>query len=279
MKHLKKNIYLIILLTLTFALSACGPSLQKPTGLEDVGQEQLDDQKEMVEQSEDVEQLAKNDIDELGNLNDETEIKESLPRDSEQPKEESISKKPNPEKTTTVPAEKQPAKVEESTEKTTTSTEKPIAKPVEKPAQKPVEQPVAKPDPQPTKPVEKPTTSSGSKIVFSIVISSSEVSLPPTEMEIKDGDSVLSALIAITKKHKVQMDYRGGQGASAYIEGIDNVYEFDRGQGSGWMYRVNGVFPDRGAGAIQLQDGDRVEWLYTTNLGDDLNAELKPFRR
>ena len=75
------------------------------------------------------------------------------------------------------------------------------------------------------------------------------------------------------------MDYRGGQGATAYIEGIDNVYEFDRGQGSGWMYRVNGIFPDRGAGVVPLQDGDRVEWLYTTNLGVDLKADLKPFRR
>ncbi|AXI01404.1 DUF4430 domain-containing protein [Sporosarcina sp. PTS2304] len=98
-------------------------------------------------------------------------------------------------------------------------------------------------------------------------------------MVIKDGDTVLAALIDITRKHKVQMDYRGGQGATAYVEGIDNVYEFDRGQGSGWMYRVNGIFPDRGAGVVPLLDGDRVEWLYTTNLGVDLNADLKPFRR
>ncbi|MBC5636758.1 DUF4430 domain-containing protein [Ornithinibacillus sp. BX22] len=116
-------------------------------------------------------------------------------------------------------------------------------------------------------------------IVYSIVISETEVPLPPTEMEVMDGDTVLQALIRITREKSIQMDYRGGQGATAYVEGIDNVYEFDRGSGSGWMYRVNGVFPDRGAGVVPLLPGDRVEWLYTTNLGEDLGADLKPFRR
>lgn len=31
---------------------------------------------------------------------------------------------------------------------------------------------------------------------------------------------------------------------SAYIEGIGNLYEFDCGNLSGWMYSVNGVWPD-----------------------------------
>jgi len=116
-------------------------------------------------------------------------------------------------------------------------------------------------------------------LVYSIVISDSEVPLPPTEVEVKEGDSVLDVLIRITKEKGIQMDYRGGQGGSAYVEGIDNVYEFDRGQGSGWMYRVNGIFPDRGAGVVPLLSGDRVEWLYTIDLGKDLGADLQPFRR
>lgn len=116
-------------------------------------------------------------------------------------------------------------------------------------------------------------------IVISIVISESEVPLPPTTIEMEEGDTVLDALIKITKEKGIQMDYRGGRGATAYVEGIANVYEFDRGSGSGWMYRVNGIFPDRGAGVVPLLPGDHVEWLYTTNLGVDLGADLEPFRR
>lgn len=115
-------------------------------------------------------------------------------------------------------------------------------------------------------------------VVYSIVISSNEVPLPPTEVEMTDGETVLDVLIRVTKEKGIQMDYRGGRGGTAYVEGIANVYEFDRGQGSGWMYRVNGIFPDRGAGTVPLYAGDRVEWLYTTNLGNDLGANLQPFR-
>ena len=30
---------------------------------------------------------------------------------------------------------------------------------------------------------------------------------------------------------------------SYYVEGIGNLYEFDCGSESGWMYKVNGWFP------------------------------------
>ena len=40
---------------------------------------------------------------------------------------------------------------------------------------------------------------------------------------------------------------------SAYVEGINNLYEFDVSQGSGWMYRVNGWFPNYGCSRHALQ--------------------------
>ena len=47
----------------------------------------------------------------------------------------------------------------------------------------------------------------------------------------------------------------------------------DYGEMSGWMYRVNGEFPDVGCGAYQLRDGDVIEWLYTREIGRDLELE------
>lgn len=57
---------------------------------------------------------------------------------------------------------------------------------------------------------------------------------------------------------------------SAYIEGIHNLYEFDVGELSGWMYSVNDWFPNYGCSRYQLQDGDVVEWVYTCDLGEDV---------
>lgn len=117
-------------------------------------------------------------------------------------------------------------------------------------------------------------------VELSIVISaeSGEIPLPSAEVEIEEGDTVLDALIKGTKEHGIDLEY-SGSGESAYVEGISGVYEFDRGPGSGWMYRVNGIFPNRGAGVVLVVPGDKVEWLYTTDLGGDIGAErLESFR-
>ena len=59
---------------------------------------------------------------------------------------------------------------------------------------------------------------------------------------------------------------------SYYIEGIGNLYEFDVGDGSGWMFTVNGMFPGEGCSRYVLQDGDSILWLYTCGLGTDIGG-------
>ncbi|MEA4893703.1 MAG: DUF4430 domain-containing protein [Oscillospiraceae bacterium] len=57
---------------------------------------------------------------------------------------------------------------------------------------------------------------------------------------------------------------------TVYIEGICNIYELDCGEMSGWMYTVNGVFPNVGCGEYRLSDGDAVSFVYTCDLGRDV---------
>ena len=57
---------------------------------------------------------------------------------------------------------------------------------------------------------------------------------------------------------------------SYYVEGINQLYEFDCGQNSGWMYSVNGWFPNYGCSSYTVEDGDNIEWKYTCNLGSDV---------
>jgi hypothetical protein len=59
---------------------------------------------------------------------------------------------------------------------------------------------------------------------------------------------------------------------SLYLEGISNLYEFDAGELSGWMYKVNGWFPNYGSSRYQLKQGDVIEWLYTCELGKDIGG-------
>lgn len=78
-------------------------------------------------------------------------------------------------------------------------------------------------------------------------------------MKFEEGDTVMDVL----KRTGVELDISKG-----YVAGIDGLYEFDCGRNSGWMYRVNGKFPNYMAGKCKLSDGDKVEWLYTCVRGD-----------
>jgi hypothetical protein len=99
------------------------------------------------------------------------------------------------------------------------------------------------------------------------------VILKVTKVSIEEGDTVLELLKKVTKQNRIHMEYRGS-GPTAYIEGIQNLYEFDKGPKSGWMYSVNGVFMKKGAGTTEIQPGDKIEWAYTLDLGKDLGATV-----
>lgn len=104
------------------------------------------------------------------------------------------------------------------------------------------------------------------------IVPSSGVILPVTEIEIEPGETVFSVLSRASSQYKFQMEYSGTNGAE-YIEGINNLYEFDGGRWSGWMYCVNGWYPNYGCGQYALKDGDVIEWNYTCDLGKDLGQE------
>lgn len=89
-----------------------------------------------------------------------------------------------------------------------------------------------------------------------------------------EGESVFDVLLRVTKDQKIHMEFTSvPMYNSKYIEGINNLYEFDCGELSGWMYKVNGWFPNYGSSRYQLSDGDRIEWLYTCDLGRDIGGD------
>jgi len=98
------------------------------------------------------------------------------------------------------------------------------------------------------------------------------VILSPTQAKYEAGDTVLKVLARTLKEKKIPMEY-SGSGGMAYVEGIANLYEFDRGPTSGWMFRVNGGFASKSAGSVTLQPGDQIEWLYTLDMGKDIGAK------
>ena len=97
------------------------------------------------------------------------------------------------------------------------------------------------------------------------------VIFPVTAITVYEGESVFNALQRTMKQYKIHMAHRHTPiYNSAYIEAINNLYEFDVGELSGWMYCVNDWYPNYGCSRYQLKPGDVIEWRYTCDLGRDL---------
>lgn len=88
--------------------------------------------------------------------------------------------------------------------------------------------------------------------------------LEPTKVAFQEGENVFAVLKRVCREKKIPMEFSEEPlYNTAYLEGIGNLYEFDCGELSGWMYDVNGWQPNYGASRYALKDGDIVRWTYT----------------
>ena len=95
--------------------------------------------------------------------------------------------------------------------------------------------------------------------------------LPATTVQFNEGESVHDVLQRVCRDNGIQMESSFTPAYnSAYVEGINQLYEFDCGELSGWMYNVNGWFPNYGCSQYTVKSGDAINWVYTCDLGKDV---------
>ncbi|MCD1147898.1 bacterial Ig-like domain-containing protein [Peptoniphilus sp. KCTC 25270] len=88
--------------------------------------------------------------------------------------------------------------------------------------------------------------------------------------EIQTG---VDTAFSILQKTGLNLLYNGhAVYAGYYVSSIEGLAEFDGGPYSGWMYKVNGWFPNYSSSLYKLKDGDVVEWIYTRDLGKDIGG-------
>ena len=98
--------------------------------------------------------------------------------------------------------------------------------------------------------------------------------LKPVTMEFQNGESAFDLLKRVCRERKIHLEFSRTPGAdSAYIEGIANLYEFDCGSLSGWLYTVNDRFLNCSCSSYELKAGDVLAFQYTCKNGKDIGAE------
>lgn len=107
------------------------------------------------------------------------------------------------------------------------------------------------------------------------LIPSDGVILDTVTVGFDEGETVFDVLVRELRERGIHMESSFTPiYDSAYIEGINNIYEFDCGELSGWEYCVNGVFPNYGCSQYKLSEGDEIKILFTCDLGADIEGGI-----
>lgn len=86
---------------------------------------------------------------------------------------------------------------------------------------------------------------------------------------VEEGQSVYDALRKVCQQAGIPLDAAGTTAyGTAYVKGINNIYEFDCGNLSGWKYCVNGSYPNYGCSSYVVTDGDVIQWNYSCTMND-----------
>lgn len=100
------------------------------------------------------------------------------------------------------------------------------------------------------------------------------VILPTVTVSFTEGETVFDVLRRACETAGIQLEYSWTPMYDTYyVEGINHLYEFDCGGESGWMYKVDGWFPNYGCSAYTLTGGESIVWCYSCNgYGTDVGA-------
>ena len=108
-------------------------------------------------------------------------------------------------------------------------------------------------------------------------VPSNGIILSSSQIEFYEGETVFDVLKRACNLANIQIEYSWTPiYGSYYVEGLNHLYEFDCGGQSGWMYKVNGWYPNYGCSEYKIKEGDIISWNYTCKgLGGDLGAPMQ----
>ena len=100
--------------------------------------------------------------------------------------------------------------------------------------------------------------------------------LPTVVRDLPEGTTAFDVFKQVLAANGYTYDAKGSYVQAVTAPDGTKVAELSKGQYSGWMYRVNGEFPDTYMGAYELEDGDGIEVFFTADYTKETGAFL-PF--
>ena len=95
--------------------------------------------------------------------------------------------------------------------------------------------------------------------------------LPDTTVKFSRGESVFDILERVCKNSGIEMDYDYSVAYEGfYVFEMAGLSENDFGSASGWLYSINGWYPNFGSSRYEVREGDVISWVYTCDGGADV---------
>ena len=107
------------------------------------------------------------------------------------------------------------------------------------------------------------------KFIVNINIKIVDNTILSSQIVLDNEVNAFQALKYYCESNSIQLGYTGS-GKLAYVNSINGIKEKSEGPSSGWMYKVNGVFPNISAGRYDLSSNDTLEWVFTKDGGKDV---------
>ncbi|MGM9978472.1 MAG: DUF4430 domain-containing protein [Clostridium sp.] len=107
------------------------------------------------------------------------------------------------------------------------------------------------------------------KFIVNINIKMVDNTILSSQIALDNEVNAFEALKYYCESNSIQLGYTGS-GKLAYVNSINGIKEKSEGPSSGWMYKVNGVFPNISAGRYDLSSNDTLEWVFTKDGGKDV---------
>ena len=107
------------------------------------------------------------------------------------------------------------------------------------------------------------------KFIVNININMVDNTIFSSQIVLENEVTAFEALKYYCENNSIQIGYTGS-GQFIYVSSINGIKEKSEGPSSGWMYKVNGTFPNVSAGKYKLSSNDTLEWVFTKDGGKDV---------
>lgn len=131
-------------------------------------------------------------------------------------------------------------------------------------------------DPTPVEPTPTGPDAETITVTFQLHTDTDAWILPTVIRDLPEGTTAFDVFRQVLAANGYTYEAKGSYVMAVTAPDGTKVAELSKGQYSGWMYRVNGEFPDSYMGAYEIADGDVIEVFFTADYTKEPGAFL-PF--